>query len=311
VTLGPGESRRTVTTRGIDFGGPRGAAFPSRRDLLRRGSRRNEPCVHLSQVPPARRASCGGARHTGLGGRHRRGRDDPRRRPGSSRRLAAGTRLRDAMSRRPPPARQQRVPAGHGRRSARGPLGHGLGADGAGHRGPPGRATLRAGLRRAINWRPGQWRSAACAGSGSSGRRWALAVVHRCRRHGLGGPGGPAPAGGWTSTWAGGLALSAVERRDRDRRPAPMSAQLRLWAQKWRHYERNSLPWKPGPHPLGVHAARGLRALAGPRQRAPGAARGAAGGRGLGTLFRAQSGSRAQAPAARADRPRARSSTSA
>ena len=53
---------------------------------------------------------------------------------------------------------------------------------------------------------------------------------------------------------------------------------LRLWAQKWRWYERNSLPWNRAPHPLGVHAPRGVRALARAGQRARGAARGPPGG---------------------------------
>ena len=53
--------------------------------------------------------------------------------------------------------------------------------------------------------------------------------------------------------------------------------ELRLWAQKWRWYERGSLPWNRARHALGGHAPRSVRALAGARQRARGAARGAPG----------------------------------
>ena len=60
---------------------------------------------------------------------------------------------------------------------------------------------------------------------------------------------------------------------------APMTAaQAKLWLQKWRWYERNTLPVEPRAHPLGDGQARGVRALAGARQRARGAARGAPGG---------------------------------
>ena len=52
------------------------------------------------------------------------------------------------------------------------------------------------------------------------------------------------------------------------------AAQARLWLQKWRWYERNSLPWNRARLHCELARRRVLRALAAPRQRARDAARG-------------------------------------
>jgi MOSC domain-containing protein YiiM len=49
VTLGEGESRRNVTTRGIDLGTLVGRRFRVGK-ILCEGIERNEPCLHLTQV---------------------------------------------------------------------------------------------------------------------------------------------------------------------------------------------------------------------------------------------------------------------
>ena len=49
VMLGPGESRRNVTTRGIDLGTLVGRRFRVG-EIVCEGIERNEPCLHLSQV---------------------------------------------------------------------------------------------------------------------------------------------------------------------------------------------------------------------------------------------------------------------
>ena len=54
----------------------------------------------------------------------------------------------------------------------------------------------------------------------------------------------------------------------------------RLWLQKWRWYQRNSLPWNRARDPLAADAPRRVRALAAGGQRARSAARGTPGGRG-------------------------------
>ena len=69
------------------------------------------------------------------------------------------------------------------------------------------------------------------------------------------------------------------QARREGRRLSASAAQARLWAQKWRWYERNSLPWNRAQIHWQLDAPRSVRALAGARQRARGAARGAPGGR--------------------------------
>jgi MOSC domain-containing protein YiiM len=49
VTLEPGESRRNVTTRGIDLGALVGRRFRVG-EIVCDGIERNEPCAHLAQV---------------------------------------------------------------------------------------------------------------------------------------------------------------------------------------------------------------------------------------------------------------------
>ena len=49
VTLGPGESRRNVTTRGLDLGALVGRRFRVG-EVVCEGIERNEPCRHLSEV---------------------------------------------------------------------------------------------------------------------------------------------------------------------------------------------------------------------------------------------------------------------
>ena len=56
-------------------------------------------------------------------------------------------------------------------------------------------------------------------------------------------------------------------------------AELQLWAQKWRWYERNSLPWNRARIHWELMRRRRVRPLAGARQRARGDARGPAGDR--------------------------------
>jgi MOSC domain-containing protein YiiM len=64
VTLGPGESRRNVTTRGIDLGALVGRRFRVG-EIVCEGIERNEPCLHLSQVT-GQPGVLRGLVHTGL-----------------------------------------------------------------------------------------------------------------------------------------------------------------------------------------------------------------------------------------------------
>src|SRR5256885_16910302 len=85
-----------------------------------------------------------------------------------------------------------------------------------------------------------------------------------------------ATAGGWTPTWPAASRFRRWAPRppprpcDHDRAAAAVGAEVAALRAQLAALE-------PGPNPLGVHTARGVRALAAPRQRAPGAARGAAG----------------------------------